>query len=257
MVDTIPFFKSHYSVGKSILTLKEPDDMMENGPDSILRICSENDISQVVIVDDNMSGFLEAYTSTRNLSIRLMYGVRLNVNDDYEDKSADSLNKTCRYIIFPKNDEGLSTLTKLFSFAAKDGFYYTPRIDYKTLKDMWCDKQLSLVVPFYDSFIFNNVFMGKNCVPQIEFTQPKFIIEDNNLPFDSLMREKVESYSRGKFEIYNAKSIYYSTLKEFKSYLTFRCINNRSTLDKPRLDHMCSDEFCFESWREQNEAKKS
>jgi DNA polymerase-3 subunit alpha len=254
MVDTIPLFKSHYSVGKSILTLKDPEDMSQDGPMSIFQVCIDNDISRVVIVDDNMSGFLEAYTSAKKLGLDLIFGLRLNVNDDFEDKSADSLNKTSRYIIFPKNDAGFTRLVKIFSFAAKEGFYYTPRIDYDILSSLWEEQELSLVVPFYDSFIFNNVFMGKNCVPQIDFTNPRFFTEQNNLPFDSLIADKVNAYAKDKFETQNVKSIYYNNRKDFKSYLTFRCINNRSALDKPRLDHMCSDEFCFESWREQNGA---
>ena len=40
--------------------------------------------------------------------------------------------------------------------------------------------------------------------------------------------------------------------KDFKAYLTFRCINKRSTLDKPELEHMTSNEFCMESWKEKN-----
>jgi hypothetical protein len=46
------------------------------------------------------------------------------------------------------------------------------------------------------------------------------------------------------------KSIYYKNRDDFLAYLTFRCINNRSSLEKPNIDHMCSDEFCFESWME-------
>jgi len=40
------------------------------------------------------------------------------------------------------------------------------------------------------------------------------------------------------------------TREDFKAYLTFRCINNRTTLNKPNLEHMCSTEFSFESWKE-------
>jgi DNA polymerase III alpha subunit len=43
------------------------------------------------------------------------------------------------------------------------------------------------------------------------------------------------------------KSIYYKNKKDFKVYLTFRCINNRSTLNKPELQHMTSNRFSFES----------
>ena len=49
-----------------------------------------------------------------------------------------------------------------------------------------------------------------------------------------------------------SQTIYYKDKKDFKAYLTFKCINNRSVLDKPQFDHMCSDEFCFESWKEKH-----
>ena len=54
-----------------------------------------------------------------------------------------------------------------------------------------------------------------------------------------------------KFKTQETKSIYYAEEKDFKAYLTFRCINNRSTLDKPNLDHMCSSKFSFETWRKE------
>lgn len=252
MLDTLPLFKSHYSIGRSILTLKSPEDMVPNGPDSIFDICLKNDLDELILVDDNMSGFLEAYTRAKKLGLTLRYGLRLGVNNDYEEKSKDSLSKTAKYIIFPKNTEGFQRLIKIYSFAAKEGFYYVPRIDFKTLKKFWSNKELSLVIPFYDSFIFNNVLAGFNCVPEINFTEPKFFLEDNRLPFDDLMRQKVLLYAEKEHQIFKTKSIYYNLRKDFKSYLTFRCINNRSTLEKPNLNHMCSDEFSFESWKEQN-----
>ena len=47
----------------------------------------------------------------------------------------------------------------------------------------------------------------------------------------------------------NDSDFYLTKNKEdFKAYLTFKCINNRSALDKPQFDHMCSHEFSFESW---------
>jgi len=55
---------------------------------------------------------------------------------------------------------------------------------------------------------------------------------------------------KNKLEVFNAKSIYYTDRKDFKTYLTFRCINNRSVLNKPDIEHMSSNEFSFESWKE-------
>ena len=97
-------------------------------------------------------------------------------------------------------------------------------------------------------------FADKNfiCVPNFNFTKPVMFLENNCLPFNSIIKEKIIKYAEAnKLEILNVKSIYYKTKKDFKSYLTFRCINNRTTLNKPELNHMSSDEFSFESWKEQ------
>ena len=106
-----------------------------------------------------------------------------------------------------------------------------------------------MVIPFYDSYIFKYTLENNVCVPEFEFANPTYFIEDNDLPFDNLIKEKVESVSN---DTQKTQSIYYKDKKDFKAYLTFRCINNRSTLDKPELQHMTSDEFCIEGWKEKN-----
>ena len=84
---------------------------------------------------------------------------------------------------------------------------------------------------------------------ELDFTEPTYFVEDNDLPFDNLIKLKVMNISN---KIQKTQSIYYRNKKDFKAYLTFRCINKRSTLDKPELDHMTSDEFCVEGWKEKN-----
>jgi DNA polymerase-3 subunit alpha len=254
MQEVIPLFKSHYSIGRSILTLNKRGDSPNNGPDSILDICADNKLSDLVLVEDNMSGFLEAYFNSQDAGVALRFGLRLNMCNDYEEKNEESLLKTCKYIIFCKNNAGYEQLVKIFSFAAKDGFYYRPRLDFKTLSSMWTE-DLKLAIPFYDSFIFNNVLMNCNCVPEIDFTKPELFLESNGIPFDSMIEKRVKKYAEAKgLDTHFVKSIFYKNKKDFKSYMTFRCINNRSTLNKPRLDHMCSNEFCFESFMETQNA---
>jgi DNA polymerase-3 subunit alpha len=168
------------------------------------------------------------------------------------DKTDESRNKNSKIILFFKNKKGYESLTKLFSTAAKDGFYYEPRLDYSILKQNWSDN-LILAIPFYDSFIFNNTLKNSICVPQFDFTKPVIFIENNDLPFDLIIKDKMLSFAKeNKLEIFNTKSIYYNSRKDFKTYLTFRCINNRSVLNKPEIEHMSSNEFCFESWENEN-----
>ena len=122
-----------------------------------------------------------------------------------------------------------------------------------TIKNKWSD-DLIMGIPFYDSFIFNNALKNSICVPQIDFTKPVVFIEQNELPFDFLIKDKMLSFAeKNKLEVFNAKSIYYTDRKDFKTYLTFRCINKRTVLNKPDLEHMSSNEFCFETWKEKNE----
>ena len=246
----LPIFKSHYSIGRSILTLQKTEELQENAPNSIIDLCPKNNIKNLVLVEDNMSGLLQAYMNSRDAKLNLTFGLKLRVCNDCEEKTTESLNKTCKYIIFAKNKEGFRKLIHIFSFAAKEGFYYSPRVDFDTLSRFWRNKDLMMAVPFYDSFIFNNILLDFNCVPEIDFFNPVFFLEDNGLPFDGLIKERVEAHSKGKFETQRVKSIYYNNREDFKTYLTFRCINNRTTLSKPNLDHMCSNEFCLESWKE-------
>jgi DNA polymerase-3 subunit alpha len=247
----IPLFKSHYSLGRSILTLEDKDEK-DDYPDSIIQICKENKMKELYLVEDNMSSFLEAYSNCRKNNIKLNYGLRISVTDSMNDKSEESKSKSSKIILFFKNKKGYQQLTKLYSTAAKEGFYYEPRLDYQTLSKNWTE-DLILCIPFYDSFIFNNTLKNSLCIPQFDFTKPVFFIEDNDLPFDSLVRQKALSFAeKNDLNIYKAQSIFYKERKDFKTYLTFRCINNRSVLNKPNLDHMSSNEFCFESLHKRN-----
>lgn len=249
-MDIIPIFKSHYSIGRSILTL-EDEEQDPTHPDSIINIAKENNIDNLYLVEDNMTSFLQAYTNCKNNNINLRYGLRITVTENMEDKSEESRIKNSKAIIFFKNNNGYKRLIKIFTFAAKTGFYYEPRIDYKNLKALWSNDDLLLSIPFYDSFIFNNILKNALCTPQIDFCAPIFFIENNNMPFDHLVKNKVVEYCGiNNNEMLNIKSIYYKLRKDFKSYLTFRCINQRTTLNKPDIEHMTSNEFCLESWKE-------
>ena len=245
----MPLFKSHYSLGRSILTLGKEDSCLDNGPDSIIDICVKNKMDRVTLLDDNMSGFLEAYLNSKEVGLDLTFGLRLRILDDCEDKSEGSLAKTCKYIIFAKNKEGYKRLIKIYSHAARVGFYYFPRIDFKSLKEYWSNDDLKFCVPFYDSFVFRNCLEYSSCVPELGGLDPTFFIEDNDLPFDRLIAERLKKFCGDKYPTQKVKSIFYKDRNDFKAYLTFRCINKRTTLDKPNLDHMSSDKFSFESWK--------
>lgn len=256
MFKVLPLFKSHYSPGHSILTLEKPDGKPDQYPTSIFDLLLLNKLDTLVLVDDNISGLLQASKQCEESKIKLIYGIRIVVGENMEVKDAPSITKEAKYIIFAKDSKGYDSLIKLWSLSSQEGFYYNARIDFNNLKKLW-NNHLKLVVPFYDSFIFENAFYSHTHIPELETFNPVFLVEDNDLPFDGFIKERVETYCKDKYPILPAQSIYYKSPNDFVAYLAARCLQNRgtsqkSTLDKPELEHMGSNQFNFDKWLKNN-----
>ena len=103
----LPLFKSHYSIGKSILTLNPPGASKEEGSDSIFDILIENNLKKLVLVEDAPTGFLQARKICFEEGVHLIFGLRLKLKCFEEDDSPTSNHKV---IIFAKNDEGCKKL---------------------------------------------------------------------------------------------------------------------------------------------------
>jgi len=250
----LPLFKSHYSIGKSILTLSHPDKDIEGGPSSIFSIAKNNKLDQVILVEDSLVGFLEAKSVSDSLGIPLVFGLRIDVCDDINAKQ-DKKFPACvhKIIIFAKNSEGCILLNKIYSFAFTKG---GGKIDFKNLKTFFNDNDLKIAIPFYDSFLFHNSFSYKEpCMLDDSFFEPTYLIEDNLLPFDFVLHSVIKDFcSNNDLQTQKVKSIYYENREDFEAYQTYKCICNRSfssksrTLDVPNLDHCSSPEFSFESY---------
>jgi len=245
-----PLFKSHYSLGKSILTLAKAGSSEADEPSSIIDIAKKLNLENLYLVDDSISGFLEAYKSCEDAKLNLRFGLRLTVCDDIDNKTAESRDKEHKVIVFITNTDGYYDLIKISTLASIQGFYYYPRIDCKSLKKLWDESNLSLCIPFYDSYVFKNNLTYSICVPDLSFCNPTYFVEDNNLPFDEILKSKIEEIVTDKLLSVKTQSIYYENKEDFLAYLTFRCISERTTLNKPNLNHCSSNEFSAESFKE-------
>lgn len=245
----VPLWTSHYS-GRSILTLDK--ESPEIGPKSILDICKKNNINDVYLVESVMTGFLEAYTNCKELDLNLKFGLKLIITDDASGKE-DSLKNESKIILFIKNSKGYKDLIKIWAWANENGFYYLPRIDWKNFHKL-ITNNLIIAFPFYDSFVAKNTMTFAEIIPSLSGKPHTFFIEDNNLPFDKIIKEALELYCSADHgcTLTPAQSIFYEKPEHFKAYQTFRCILNKSKLAKPELDYMSSDSFNFENWRNLN-----
>ena len=192
----LPLFKSHYSVGKSILTVAAPTK-----------------------VQKPLKGALDCVS---------------------------------KIIVFAKNSKGCTLLNRIYSSAFTEG---GGRIDFARLKSLYNPKDLKIAIPFYDSFLFHNLFSYKEpCILDDSFFDPLYLLEDNALPLDIPLSKAVKSYCGNDYEIASSKTIYYENREDFEAYQTYKCVCGRGfsskakTLDMPNLDHCGSPEFCFESY---------
>ena len=245
----LPLFKSHYSIGKSILRLDLKSFEKEN-PNNIFFIAKKHNLKNITLVEDSMTGFLESFHNSQKLGFHLIFGLRLNI---CQDNKIESTQDPSKIIIFSKNAEGCKDLSNLYS---KYNCEFSQCLDLESLSKLWTSN-LYLCIPFYDSFLYYNYFYFNSLILDFKKYKPIFFIEKNNLPFDSLLESVVLNFcKKNELDYLLTKSIFYNSRNDFKAYQTYKCICGRSfssfnaTIENPRLDHCASDDFSFESYLE-------
>jgi DNA polymerase III alpha subunit len=234
----IPIFASTYSVGRSILTLDE--DSVEGGPSSIVKIAKDNKLKKVVLVEDNATGFPEAFKKIGKIGAQLIFGIR----SDF--RIGENLSKI---IVFAANDDGIKSINEVHTQSAMNG-----SIDEKFLLGHL--ENIKVCFPFYGSFLFKNVMSYESSVYDPSPLSPLFFLEDNGLPFDNLVARQVESFcAHFSFPTQEAKSIFYENRADAEALQTYKIITGRmsgrqKTLSRPELEYFGSREFCWESYRE-------
>ena len=102
--------------------------------DKLFKACKEKGMDTVAITDHgNMFGSLYFCQEAKKAGIKAIVGCEMYVCDDYTSKLGKP--DYDHLILICKNKTGYKNLIKLDSIAFVDGFYYKPRIDYKTLAE--------------------------------------------------------------------------------------------------------------------------
>lgn len=228
-----PLFKSQFSVGKSILTA-----------DKVLNIAQLNSLERVVMVEDSFYGFRVFNKLFQENDIPLVFGLRLSVvNDDIIQDERPS-----KLVFFAKNNDGLKTIKRLYSDASLNDNNSLVLSHYSG-KDF---KDIRVAVPFYDSYIYNNLFHFGLSHLGLKGLDPVFFIEDNNHPFDFQIRSVIESLD---VQTKMVKTILHHNKDDFEAFQMYKASCSRSqgrapTFQNPNLDHFCSDDFCWESYKD-------
>ncbi len=102
--------------------------------DDLIAHCVKNNIKSIAITDHgNMYATLYFAELCRKNKIQAIIGCEMYMTQDLYRK--DSSSDFEHLILLAKNKKGYKNLVKMDSIAYVDGFYYKPRIDYKTLRE--------------------------------------------------------------------------------------------------------------------------
>lgn len=225
----INLFKTHYSIGKSVLTLEEGKDR------SVFSVAKKLGLSEIIILDDNLSGAAEAYFQAEKEKIPVRIGCILRHSEDGENIS--------NFNLIALNTQGYRDLVAISSFqeTKKEKHLTTEEIKKYLTQNLW------LSIPFYDSFLFKNLLEGTSCIFDIGL-KPTLLLEDNDLPFDAILREKVlQLAEKEDLDTLDVQTCLYPDEDWFDAWQTVKTMHKRSyrggTLSCPNLDNCGSTNF--------------
>lgn len=256
MDNIISYFSSHFSLGRSILTLDEPEDEIDiSKPVSIFSIAKKYDLKTFFLRDSSFSGFIRFYKGCQELDIQGIFGIKLVICNDTIKKDDESRKTESVVTIWMKNSDSYKDLLRIYSKSHTEDFYYYGRSDWKTIINNWTDN-LILSVDFYNGFTARNLLENHQCIPNFGQIKPFFEYSLMSLPFDSLIEKATDEYIKNNgFEKLNIHPILYYDYDSFKSFQVFRSINNRSFFTSPNIDFLSSPNFCWENYCKMQEIK--
>lgn len=253
-------FRSHYSLSSSLLTLEPPGKAKAGNPLSVFDLSQSVGMTEVVVVDSRLDGFLQAYKTASKLDgVKLCYGLKLTVCADMGDRTPESRRTESRVVILVRDSQGYSDVIKIWnrawghegSFSHRGTTY--GRADWKMLKGLWTE-HLGLALPYFSSFIARNTLTFAQITPDLPIQPWLFNEVDSRFPFSFLIDAAIARYVAGEGNdpsmVVPSKTILYSGPEDFKAYQVFRAIHTRGTFDAPEVDHLASDRFSFAAWKE-------
>ncbi|MDB4314588.1 hypothetical protein N9955_01015 [bacterium] len=231
----IPLFKTHSSIGKSIL--KEKD---------VLAIQEKHNLKEVVVVEDSFYGFRSLNLKLMKRGVKLIFGIQLPVVEESSDELKSKL------IFFAKNNQGMREIKKLYSktYCSDEQALVLNQLQASDFANT------RVAVPFYDSFVYQNIFHFGMCNVNLKRFDHVFFEQDNDHPFDGMISQQLKQFTDKTEKV---KSIYHTNKEDVKALQFYKAVCGRSggkppSFGNPNVEYFCSQEFCWESYLEKTEA---
>jgi|DEB0MinimDraft_6_1074348.scaffolds.fasta_scaffold17054_3 DNA polymerase III alpha subunit len=223
-----PLFKTHFSIGKSILTPKRCFELAK-------------DLEEVVFVEDSFGGFRKIKVLSEKFDKPFRWGIRLNCS--YAD------NKASKIILFAKDNKGMEDLREIYSRAqTKSGVWKYNKASLKNLL---------LCVPFYDSYVHKSLHhFGIYDLPLNDHIH---LVEEHSHPYDYQIKRALD---RLGVETQPAHTVLYEFDKHFEEFQFYKSVTHRKggrppNRGRPELDDCGSNLFSWQNYEKQIEKSRT
>jgi len=221
--------------------------------DKLFKTCKEKGMDTVAITDHgNMYGTLYFAEEAKKAGIKYIIGCEMYLCDEYLDKSGKQ--SYDHLVLLCKNKKGYKNLIKLDSIAYVDGFYYKPRIDYKTLKQysegLVCLSGC-LAGRVAKKLLENDYEGAKKVALMLKDTyQDDFYLEiqDHGIPEQKKINPLLIKLSKElDIPLVATNDVHYLEQEDAKMQDVVMCISMKKTIDDPTRLKMESDQSFLKS----------
>ncbi len=220
--------------------------------DDLIDHCVKNNIDTIAITDHgNMYATLYFAEECKKNKIKSIIGCEFYAVDDYkvkETQTADHL------ILIAKNKAGYINLVQLDSLAFVDGYYYRPRIDYKSLKEhsdgvICLSACLAGRIP---RLLMAGDYEGakKFALEMKDIFGEDFYLEiqDHGIPEQKQILPLIVRLSEETgIELVATNDVHYLNKEDWEMQDVLMCIQMKKTLDDPARMKMETHEFYLKS----------
>ena len=242
--------------------------------DKVVKVAKQMGMPAIAITDHgNMYGAIHFFDSCRATGIKPIIGCEMYVADDLTSRGVKQ--KLEHLILLAKDEVGYLNLCKLNSIAYRDGFYYKPRIDYKTLSShheglICLSACIAGTVPQLiikgqleeaekQVLWFKQIF-GEDFYLEIQMHRPTtpVAIDDeykNYIAQQTLVNKHLREYSKKyNIKLVATNDVHYIYKDDAELQDVLMCISMQKTLDDNDRLRMHGTEYYFKSRQEMLEA---
>ncbi len=219
-------------------------------PTNLLKISLKFDLNPTFVVSPSFTPFWALYKAYKEINKQFVFLWKICLCADVAQKDDDSELTECNIYIALKNSDAYYKIVRYVTAANTTHFYKKPRIDYNILSELFHERHFEVLVPFYSGPLARNLLKyGSVCAPRWNGIKPIHLLQNQNLPFDSLINDATIRYcEQNSLPTMAGHHVYYLNNQDAEAHLVYKCIQNRATLAKPEASAHCSMEFSFESY---------